>query len=167
MANVELFVQGEGDGVELVRVSDDGRVRDIVAAAHSRGLLDANDGESPIVMIEDEDKELDLDASLSAAGIGHRGRVHVHRCRRVEVTVDYNGRSINEDFPPSTTIRRVTKWALGEGGFDLRGVDATDHALRISNSTERPDEDTHLGNLVQVPGCSVGFDLAPKSRVEG
>lgn len=167
MAQKELFVQGEGmSEIALVLAPEDGTWRDVVDAARAQGLR-AVEGESMVVTLENEAEELDLDAPLRTAGVGDRGRIHVHRCRRVGVAVEYNGRSIGEDFPPSTTIKRVARWALGKDGFGLSGADATDLLLQLSDSGERPDEDTHVGTLVEASACSVRFDLAPKIRVEG
>lgn len=167
MANKELFLQGEGmRDIALVRVPEDSTVRDVVDAARAQGLR-VQDGEDPVVTLENQEEALDLDAQLSTAGIGNRGRVHVHRCKRVEVTVGFNGRDKLDGFPPSATIKRVTKWAVGKQGFDLAETDAADHLLQLRGSAERPDEDAHIGTLVEVPDCSVRLDLVPKSRVEG
>jgi hypothetical protein len=63
------------------------------------------------------------------------------------------------------TVHRVKQWAVHE--FGLSKVDATEHVLQLCGSTTRPDEDTHLGALVQYPECRLCFDLVPKQRVEG
>lgn len=167
MAETELFVQGEGmRDIALVRIPEGCTVRAVVEAARAHGLR-AEDGEIPSVTVENDDAELDLDASLSAAGIADRERVHIHRCKRVSVTVNFNARQAMEDFPPSTTIKRLKKWADSKKGFDLKGADATEHLLQLCNSGERPDEDAHIGSLIEVSDCSLCFDLVPKSRVEG
>lgn len=167
MTETELFVQGEGmRDIALVRVPDGGTIRDVVEAARAYGLR-IEDGKTPSVTVENDDAELDLDAPLSTAGIANRGRVHVHRCKRVAVTVNFNARQAMDDFPPSTTVKRLKKWADSKKGFDLRGADATEHLLQLCGSDERPDENTHIGSLVEVPDCSLCFDLVPKSRVEG
>lgn len=167
MAETEVFVQGEGmRDIVLVRVPEGGTVRDVVEAARARGLR-TEDGETPSVTVENDDAELDLDASLSGAGIADRGRVHVHRCKKVAVTVNFNADQKTGEVPPSTTVKKLKKWADSKQGFDLRGADATEHLLQVCGSGERPDEDTHVGSLVEVPDCSLCFDLVPKSRVEG
>lgn len=168
MTQVELFLQGEGlPDIILVRVPRDGTVRDVLEAARAHGLSSAGGDASTVVMLEDSDDALDLDAALESAGIRNRGRVHVHRCRRVAVTVNYNGRQIERDFPPSATVRRVKRWVDSKDGFDLRGIDATEHLLQLCGSTERPDEDVHIGTLTSLPGCLLCFDLVAKQRVEG
>lgn len=163
---IELFLQGEGiTDITLVRVPRDGTARDIIDAAKAHGLTSPN-GEA-LVLVEDVEEPLAPDARLEAAGIAHRGRVHVHRCRQVAVAVNFNADQKTEDFPPSATVGRVKKWAVGKKGFDLQGVDATEHLLQVCNSTDRPDEDVHIGTLVRVPDCGLCFDLVAKQRVEG
>ncbi|MGH7618152.1 MAG: hypothetical protein ACREPM_13060, partial [Gemmatimonadaceae bacterium] len=83
------------------------------------------------------------------------------------VKVFFNGRTIERQFPPAATIGKVTHWAVGKKGFNLDAADAVEHVLQISGSTQRPDEDEHLGTLVNAPTCTVSFDLVPKQRVEG
>jgi len=164
---IELFLQGEGiTDIALVRVPRDGTARDIVEAARAHGLS-TPDGAEALVLVEDAEEPLAPDAPLEAAGIAHRGRVHVHRCRRVAVTVNFNADQKTESFPPSTTVARVKKWAVGKHGFGLAGIDATEHLLQVCGSTSRPDEDVHIGTLVEVPACGLCFDLVAKQRVEG
>ena len=83
------------------------------------------------------------------------------------MTVNFNVDQKTKTFPPSATVGRVKKWAVGEHGFDLKGVDATEHLLQLCGSTDRPDEDIHIGTLVTAPACSLCFDLVPKQRIEG
>lgn len=165
---IEVFLQIEGvTEVKLVRVPQNGTVRDLLEAARANGITVPNSGENVVVLLEDSDEVLELDKKLKEVGIGHRHRVHCHRCRRVEVTVNFNGRAESKAFPSSTTVKRVKKWADAKDQFDLKGVDATDHVLQICGTNVRPDEDTHIGTLVRHPSCKLCFDLVPKVRVEG
>jgi hypothetical protein len=162
---IELFVQGEGIGeVALIRVPSGDTVREAILKTKTECGLEARE-EEIIALIEDSDKEIMHDAKLVELGIGHRHRVHFHRCRRVEVSVNFNGASKKRPFPPSATIARIKRWADDE--FGLKGVDATEHALQICGTDKRPDIDVHVGSLVQYPHCQICFDLVPKKRVEG
>lgn len=168
METIELFVQGEGiPDIVLVRVPVAGTVGDILEAGRAHRRADAGDAGTFVIFLEDAEEALDPAATLEAAGIRHRGRVHIHRCRQVAVTVNYNGRQLARSFPPSATIRRVKRWVDSKEGFDLRGVDATEHLLQVCGSNIRPDEDTHIGALVHLPGCPLCLDLVAKQRVEG
>jgi hypothetical protein len=163
---MEIFLQGEGvPEIQIVHVPIESTVRDIIVAAHSGGIHLSGGPEELVVLIEDSDRELELDIRLKDAGIGHRHRLHCHRCRQVEVTVNFNGTSKSHSFPPSKTVAKVKRWA--DDKFELKGVDATEHALQICGTNKRPDEDTHIGSLVEYPNCKLCFDLVPKKRVEG
>jgi hypothetical protein len=162
---IELFIQGEGvREVTLVRVPHDGIVRDILKSVSEQCGIEARE-ENINVLIEDNDDEIPLDATLKEAGIRHRHRVHLHRCRRVEVSVNFKSVTKPQSFSTGTTIAKIKRWA--DDVFGLKGIDATEHALQICGTNERPDLDVHVGSIVQYPQCQICFDLVPKKRVEG
>jgi hypothetical protein len=170
MPEIEIFVQGEAiPEVILLRVPSNGTVRDILKSAETQGVRFAEDERSLIILIEDQETELSPDLSIEEAHIGHRSRIHVHRCHRIEVTVNFNAAQKIHTFPPSATVERVKRWAVGPApeGFGLQEIDATEHLLQLCNSTTRPDEEMHIGSLVTFPDCGLCFDLVPKVRVEG
>lgn len=159
---IELFVQAEGVAdMQLLKVPDDARVSDVIVALRGKGLTVVED---LVVMLEDEESELPHSARLRDLKIGHRRRLHCHRCRRIQVSVSYNGVETGS-FPPSATIGRVKKWADKE--FGLKGQDATDLALQISGTTNKPEEDVHIGTLVRHPNCELRLELVPKKFVQG
>lgn len=165
MDQIDVFVQGEGlKQVTRVRVPKDSRVRDLVAAAQAKGLVP-----SGAVMLENSDVALDLDAPLDASGIANHGRVHVHRCRQVQVTIHFGAKTLVHTFAPANTVQSVWKWAVAEPQFNLPPTDAHEHALQLCSTSDRPDPDTHLGTLIAAgsANCTVCFDLVPKMRVEG
>lgn len=167
MTDIEVFVQGQGiPSIILVRVPEEGNVRDLIEVARKGGVR-LQDGAPLIVMLENADEPLVLDAPLTAAGIGHRSRVHLHSCRKIQVIVNFNGPSKERAFPPSVTVAHVHQWAVGNDGFNLPEIDATEHALQVCGTATRPDEDMHIGTLVSVPECTLCFDLVAKRRVEG
>jgi hypothetical protein len=170
MSEIEIFVQGEGiPEVILLRVPGNGTVRDILKSAETQEVHFAGAERSQVIFLEDQEAALSPDLSLEEAHIGHRSRVHIHRCHRIEVTVNFNAVQKTRAFPPSATVERVKRWAVGPApdGFGLQGIDATEHLLQLCHSTTRPDEDTHIGTLVTFPDCGLCFDLVPKVRVEG
>lgn len=166
MAEIEVFLQGEGIAdIVLVQVPEAGTVRDIVEAAQAHGLRGGNG--QVLVFAENAEEPFQQNISLREAGIGQRSRVHVHRCRKVEISVNFNAGLESRSFPPSATMERVKRWAVGPQGFKLSDVDATEHVLQVCNTATRPDEDMQIGSLVQAGTCTVCFDLVPKLRVEG
>ena len=164
---MELFTQGEGiPKITLVKVHPKDTVQDIIRAAREHGLS-TPEGAEVFVFIENTDSPLALDAKIDEVGLNLRSRVHIHRCRQVEVTVNFNADQLKDCFPPSTTVARVKKWAVGKDGVDMSPVDATEHLLQICHSNDRPDEDVHIGSLLKVADRDLCFDLVAKQRVEG
>lgn len=168
MADIDIFLQGENiPEITLVQVPDHGTVRDILAATKAQDVQLAGDENSLLILMEDAEEVLAFDLPLEAAHIGHRSRVHIHRCRRLEIIINFNGDHKTHAFSPSTTVEHVKRWSVGKDGFKLGKIDATDLLLQLCNSAVRPDGDTHIGSLVQFPNCTLCFDLVPKHRVEG
>jgi len=162
---IELFLQGEGvREVTLIRVPQNATVQELIVNAKQQGGVEAP-AEELVILVEDQDEPLPLEAKLKDVGISHRHRIHSHRCRRVKISVNFNQFTKEGAFSPSTTIRKIKRWA--DDQFELKGVDATEHALQICGTNVRPDADVHLGGLVQYPNCQICFDLVPKKRVEG
>jgi hypothetical protein len=165
---IEVFVQVEGKRqISIVRVPASATVHDLIEEVVRAGLAETAHRGQLVVLLEDVEDELSLGDRLGSAGVKHRSRVHLHRCRQVKVAVHFNGAPKEHSFSPSASIAKVTKWAVGRHGFDLTPTDAVEHVLQITGSSDRPDEDVHLGTLTQAPACTVSFDLVPKRRVEG
>ena len=164
MSIIQLFLQFEGNKqIELIEIDSNGTVSEILAAAHRAGLCNEL-AEGALVFGFDGDEPLNDNACLASSGIGDKHRVHVHRCRRIEVTVNFNEHSHELRFPPSATVERVKARFVRK--FELPPVDATEHVLQLCGCTERPEPDTQIGALVSGC-CSLCFDLVPIKRVEG
>ena len=164
---IELFIQGEGiPKITLVKVYPKDTVADIIKVAREHGLS-APEGSEICVFVENTDAPLALDAKIDELGLAPRSRIHIHRCQSVEVWVNFNEHQQKGFFPPSATVNWVKGWAVGKDGFDMSPVDATEHLLQLCNSSERPDEDVHIGTLVKFSHGTLCFDLVPKQRVEG
>ncbi len=164
---IEIFIQGEGIAkIALVKVDPKDTVADLVKVAREHGLSAPEDAEI-FVFVENTDVPLELDAKIDEVGLVPRIRVHIHRCKGVEVTVNYNHRQEKGFFPPSATVDWVKEWSVGKDQFDMSPVDATEHVLQVCNSSDRPDGDVHIGTLVKFSAETLCFDLVPKQRVEG
>lgn len=162
---IEVFLQGPGIArLVLVKVPARGNVQDLIEAAKEKGLQ-LEDGQIPQVWVEDKDDPLSFDLPLETAGIQPRSRVQVHTCPRIRVTVHFQSRAEEHPFSPAATIRAIKLWA--DKKYKLSDVDASEYALQLCGSTDRPSDDTHVGTLVQPGQCQICFDLVAKERVEG
>jgi hypothetical protein len=170
MNNLQIFVQGEGKReIRVVELPAQATVRELVEAAQAQGVAAQNGGHGGGVTVfaEDGDKPLAAGATLESSGLGNHSSVHLSRCARVTVTVHYNGQDRTDTFGPGVPMHRIKEWAVGKQGFGLDPVDAGEHVLQTTGSSDRPDEDVHVGSLVGASGCKVEFDLVAKVRVEG
>lgn len=160
----KLFLQFEGHKkIELIEVAHDARVSDVLVAATHVGFC-AKSFSDAFVFSGDSGDPLSLCAVLSEVGICSKHRVHIHSCKRIEVTVNFNGQAETKKFPPSATIDKVKKRFVNK--FELACVDASEHVLQICCTDKRPEPDCQIGALVSGC-CEVCFDLVPIKRVEG
>ena len=164
---IELFIQGEGiPKITLVKLGPKDTVADIVKVAREHGLSAPEDSEM-CVFVENTDVSVELDLKIDEVGLTARSRVHIHRCKSVEVTVNYNQDQKKGFFPPSATVDWVKEWAVGKDQYDMSPVDAAEHVLKVCNSGDQPDGEVHIGTLVKFPDGTLCFDLVAKQRVEG
>jgi hypothetical protein len=133
MQDIAIFVQGEGrPTISLTQVKQDATIEALAVAAIAPGAYHAADGHECLVSLEEADEPLTPSVTLTTAGIGHRSRVHLHRCRKIHVTVSFNGQEKSRAFSPAATIGRVTQWAVGKRGFELDDIDAAEHVLQVT-----------------------------------
>lgn len=164
MAKIQLFLQFEGERrIELVELDADAKVSDLLEAALKLGLT-AELAAGAHVFLAEGDSPLLVDISLHEQGVRHKHRVHIHRCRHVEVKVHFNERTENLEFPPSATVDHVKKRFVKL--IKMLPVDASEHVLQLCGTNERPEPDTQIGTLV-CGCCNVCFDLVPIKRIEG
>ena len=164
MSKIQLFLQVEGSrGIHLVELDDDAQAKDLIALAIRAGLAAAN-AEGALVFGPDGDSPLDPALPLNKQGVRNKHRMHVHRCRQVNVTLHFNDVTETVHFPPSATVDRVKKRFVQM--IRMSPVDATEHVLQLCGSSDRPEPDTQIGTLV-CGCCNVCFDLVPIKRVEG
>lgn len=121
------------------------------------------DGE---MYVDDHDEPLKPDATLASQGIGEGAKVFVGRCRRVSVTVRFNGDHKSDSFPPGAAVAAVFGWATGKKGFDLPATERAKHTFVVCEGTDQPEMSDHIGSWTDSD-CEVCFDLVPKQRFEG
>jgi|SRR6267154_860325 len=162
MTTISVFYQGEGvNGFERLETAAGGTLADVHRAILGKHGLAAD------VLLFLEEAEEPAEPSTPLVDLtGPKGlKVHVHRCRRIEVSVTFNS-TREHAFAPSATIARVKRWAT-ETAFPMSPEEAGEHVLQISGTDERPSPGTHLGTLTSCPACRVSFDLVPNERVNG
>lgn len=163
MAGIDVFFQGEHirevSHIEL----DPAHTVEILKAK----IIEKHGGEEALFLfLEDAEEPLAPTVVVGEIFRTGPGKVHVHRCRRVEVTVSFGQEVAKGPFGPGATIAHVKRWAA-ERKFHMTPADAAEHRLQIAGTHERPPPGTHIGTLVSCPACHLSFDLVPDKRVQG
>lgn len=163
MKSVDLFYQGEG-----VRETAHLELEPDATFANLKARLSEKHGFAPeaILFIEDEDEPIDAAVRVKDRATQKGLKVHVHRCRHIEVTVTFNCETVERRFAPSATVARVKRWAA-ERKFDMSEEDAGEHALQTGGTHDRPAPGTHIGSLTDGKVCGLAFDLVADERVNG
>ena len=163
MPTLTLFVQEHGQPtIREVLVEDTITSRGLHAALITAGFVLTDD---TLIFLDEADAPLDSTGDEPVGPLRHGHRIHVCRCRHIEVTVNYLERQAHHPFGPSRRVRAVKAWATKEFGLDHK--DAAEHVLQLCNSTERATSDTPLHTLLHGRECRLCFDLVPEKRVEG
>ena len=163
MKSIDLFCQGEGIG-EIVHIELE--LDATFALLKARLAEEYPIPEDVLLFIEDEDGPIDETVLVKDRATATGLKVHIHRCRKVKVTVMFNGTTVECHFPPSATIARVKRWAA-EREFGMSEDEAGEHVLQIAGTHERPAPGTHIGSLTNDEAESLSFDLVPDERVNG
>lgn len=163
MKAIDIFYQGEcideTDHVEADATETIGEVK--------RRLIDKHGAaEDVLVYCEDEDDPIGEDHAIESVAGAAGAKLHLHRCRRIAVAVNFSGQTVSRKFGPGTTVAKVKKWAARRE-FGMTKEEAGEHVLQMTGSHERPAPGTHLGRLTSHQDCAVQFDLVPDERING
>lgn len=161
-----VYIQSEHfPDIKLVEIDDDATIEELKRAVLAL-LPPGTDPAELTLSVEDDDD----DAHAGAAHVKHLKkehgvRVHLHRCKHVDVHVRFGAEVVHREFRPAATVGRVRLWAGHKLG--MAPGDIAEHVLQIAGTNEQPDVDIHVGTLTKCPQCSVTFDLVPAHRING
>ena len=160
---IELYIHGAGTTEEkLVSVPEDATVKELIDVVKRVGFPD---DPNLVLLIEDEDEPLELSARLRDCGVKNKHHLSCHTCRKIAVTVSFNGVLNERKFPPSRKVKGVLKWALSELG--LTGADAENKELRIGGVDGIVlQSQQHIGSFVKG-SCDLHLFLTAVVEVNG
>lgn len=160
---IDLFYQGEGIAeIGHIELDPDASFAVLKARLVERHgvALDA------LIFLEDSEMPVEEAVLVRDCATPTGVKVHLHRCRHVEVTVAFNAERAERRFSPSATVARVKRWAAEEK-FHMSEEEAGEHVLQIAGTHDRPAPSTHIGALTDGRVCGVAFDLVPDERING
>lgn len=156
--HVHFSGQKEVSGFEL---TDEETVGSLIQRLCNEGHLRDFKPEEWSICVEDSDAELEHDCRLER---GKHKRIHISRCRKVEVSISFNGTTKAHPFAAATTLRKVIEWARDKFGVDKKEK----LVLRLDNAESEPlDPDSHVGSYASHPNCLSSFFLTPSPKIQG
>ena len=163
MKLIDVFYQGEGLGeIGHLEASPEHTFSAVKALMIERHGIT----EEVFLFLEDCEEPVNevvlVHQHASATGI----KAHLHRCRRVEVSVTFNGETLHHRFSPATTVGHVKHWAAVTK-LGMTEEESGEHVLQLPLTHHRPAPGTHIGALTTFPNCRVVFDLVADQRVNG
>lgn len=161
-----VYIQSEHfPDIKLVEINDDATIDELKRAVLAL-LPPGTDSTELTLSVEDDDDDAHVGAThVKHLKKEHGVRVHLHRCKHVDVHVRFGAEVVHRQFRPAATVGRVRLWAGHKLG--MAPGDIAEHVLQIAGTTEQPDVDIHVGTLTKCPQCSVTFDLVPAHRING
>jgi hypothetical protein len=161
MKNVINVHFGGQKEVCAFEVAEQETVGSLISRLCKEGHLDAFKPEEWSICVEDSDEELAHDCHLEP---GKHQRIHICRCKRVEVSVIFNGVSESHQFRPGTTLRNVIRWARDKFTVDKKEK----LVLRLNTIESEPlDPDSHVGSYISGLHCHVTFYMTPSVKIQG
>lgn len=161
-----VYIQSEHfPDIKMVEIDDHATIDDLKHAAIAL-LPPGADVSALTLSVEDDDDEAHAHAThVKHLKKEHGIRVHLHRCKHVEVSVRFGAEVAHHQFSPATTVGRVRLWSGHKLG--MQPGDIAEHVLQLAGTNEQPDVDVHIGTLTKCPECAVTFDLVPAHRING
>jgi hypothetical protein len=174
---IEVFVHVQGEKPKIAVGKPADILRDVLArigitGAGQDGLLvfvgESDDALKEGDEVEDGDdrhEPADAGRSLEALHLDRLRHVHVHRCRRIAVEVNFGGKTKRRKFSPAATVGVVTQWARRKLRLDPAA--AAEYVLQLCGTTTQPRPDVHLGELATAGKCALCFDLVKEVTPQG
>jgi len=173
---LEIFVHAGGRKPVVVMVEDGDVLAKVLEGAglggqeYADALVFVGESEDVLIDVEADDREdltepVDKNRTVKDLDLHKHRHVHVGRCKRVMVEVNYGTKTKHRKVAPSTTIGVLTEWA--RKAFKLDPAAATEYVLQITGTKDQPRPEVHVGELTSAPTCAVSFDLIKEVTPQG
>ncbi|THD11265.1 hypothetical protein B1806_03865 [Metallibacterium scheffleri] len=164
--SIDFFIHVGHQPPRLVEARDD----DLLEAVLWREGVALDADVHMIVGADDEEEGVDAEPlapglTVGGAGLKRHGHLHCQRCRRIQVSVNYQSRTEQETFSPTAPIRRVRRWA--QKIFGLTGPAAGDFVLQLCGSDVDAGLQQRLAEFVRDHTCSACFDFSKEVTPQG
>lgn len=165
MADIKIYLHTENEKEpEILSISKTEKIKDFIQKHKERKGF-SEKIEEIYLFIEDEDENIIIE-HFEEIEFPEKTHLHLHRCKKISVVINYNGKDESKYFSPATTGKKVFEWAIKE--FKISPVDALNFEIRINNQKGELLKDTdHIGSFVSHHHCELNLFLVPKVNIQG
>lgn len=153
-----MTIHLHGDAAEGVRAVEDSTVVTIGDL-----FVDPDD----LIWVIDEEDPLDPGILIVDLVAARKIELVKHRCKKINVSVSYNGIEAIIRVAPSRKLRAVIRQSIKIAEFQIDPGSAADLELRLPGSEEGLDSSLPVGRLVANGKCEIELILAPAVRHAG
>ncbi len=161
---IKIYLHGENEKEpKLVEISEDSTLKELLLKYQEAfGITDIEIDNFNLFIDQDEAKN--NEHHHKKVDIKKHSHVHCHRCEKVNVFIDYNGKGLTFTTKPSETGVALVKNAAKQ--FDISEGDAVDLILKTS-SGEIIQKTDRIGSFVSYPNCEIKLHLIHDKRIQG
>lgn len=164
MNQIQIYLHGENSrDFKLIEINENALIEDIIVI-YQKEFLSGGSAEEIDIFLENDELPKNRKQSVNEYGIGKKNHVHAHRCKKIHVTVFYNGVDKPFELSPAVTSTVVLRKAVK--AFDINEADASDYLLKLEDKTILQSTD-HIGSYVSFPHCRLKLFLTPTKPVQG
>lgn len=118
------------------------------------------------VYLQGESEPLNPAAGAGKQKVKENDHLHLTRCKKIAVTVTYNGRQFERDYPAAQTFEKVRKEAIKH--FEIPDQDAARLELfKDQDAQDAINLDDHVGMYGEFPTCGYMIYLTVNKNVLG
>lgn len=116
------------------------------------------------VYLANQHDDLDKGKTLGACGVKNSDYLFIGKCKRVNVSVTYEGRTFSIETTPSLQLK-VLKKKVAEH-FEMASEEVSEFQFLL-NEDVIDDLKIMIGSLLVYPNCSIELVFAPKKDING
>jgi DNA mismatch repair ATPase MutS len=160
-----IFTQGKV--VKEVTANAHSKVGELIKLA-SPQTIGLNDNlEDQEVYVLDEKEELSKDAILDQGSLKDQRAFVIHRCKKVQVTVLYAGKTYTHSYPPSKKLQHIRHDAINKLEIDGPSSQNLELFEKSDDQNSKVNRAYPVGYLTEYPTCSITLHLADPNAFAG
>lgn len=161
-----IFVSTNGDleshKIEVEASSTIGKLMQLAFPNMTQGSDFEEDNE---VYLQNQDEDFDKGKTLEQCGVKHGDILFIGKCKRVNLSISYVGKTFNLETTPALLLKNLKKKVAEH--FGMTDQEVTDFQFLLNNEALDKLKTIMVGSLVNYSSCSVSLIFAPKKDVNG